>query len=78
MGWARDADAILAIPQRVRAAYALELRYASMQARLALERLSVQPGAISDSLIDVLEARDAARRARAPRLAGLRRQLALP
>ena len=58
MGWARDADAILAIPQRVRAAYALELRYASMQARLALERLSVQPGAISDSLIDVLEARD--------------------
>lgn len=59
MKWARDDDGSLAIPQRVRAAYALEIRYAHIEARLALERLSVHPGPLTDSLVDVLEARDA-------------------
>ncbi|MEJ2667656.1 MAG: hypothetical protein P8Z81_11255 [Deinococcales bacterium] len=59
MKWARDDDGSLAIPQRVRAAYALEVRFADMEARLALERLSVHPGPLTDSLVDVLEARDA-------------------
>ena len=59
MKWAREGDGALAIPQRVRAAYTLEIRYASLEARLALERLSVHPGPITDSLVDTLEARDA-------------------
>ncbi|MEJ2665649.1 MAG: hypothetical protein P8Z81_00855 [Deinococcales bacterium] len=45
------------VPQRIRAAYQLELRYASLEARMALERLSVHPGTISEGLIDALGAR---------------------
>ncbi|HKI57763.1 MAG TPA: hypothetical protein VKA00_00930, partial [Trueperaceae bacterium] len=59
MGWARDEDGRLALPQRVRAAYQLEIRHASMGARLALERLAVHPGRFTDGLIDKLGARDA-------------------
>lgn len=59
MGWKRDTDGRLALPQRVRAAYQLEIRHASLDARLALERLSVHPGRLSDTLIDQLGAGDA-------------------
>lgn len=59
MQWIREGDGVFAVPQRIRAAYQLEVRYASLKARLALERLSVHPGPITDSLIDALDARDA-------------------
>lgn len=44
------------IPQRIRAAYQLEVRYASMRARLALERLSAHPGAFSDGIVSSFDA----------------------
>ncbi|MEJ2357668.1 MAG: hypothetical protein P8Y13_06245 [Deinococcales bacterium] len=59
IGWARDDDGELAVPQRVRAAYLLEARHMSPDARFALERLSVHPGPITETLIDALEVRDA-------------------
>lgn len=59
MDWKRDDDGRLALPQRVRAAYQLEIRHASMGARLALERLSVHPGRFTDGFINHLDARDA-------------------
>lgn len=57
MRWARDEEGRFAVPQRVRAAYQIELRHASMRARHALERLSVHPAHVSNGLIDVFEAR---------------------
>ncbi|HKI57382.1 MAG TPA: hypothetical protein VKB31_09545 [Trueperaceae bacterium] len=59
MRLARTDDGRLAVPQRVRAAYEIELRHASMKARLALERLSVHPGRLSNGLVDMFEARHA-------------------
>lgn len=45
----------LPVPQRLRAAYLLEARRLSMEARLAVERLSVHPGAFCDELLASLE-----------------------
>ncbi len=59
MQWVREGDGVFAVPQRVRAAYQLEMRYVSLEARLALERLSIHPGPITEALIDVLDARGA-------------------
>lgn len=59
MKWARERDGRLAVPQRVRAAYQFEMRHASMRTRLALERLSVHPGRLSDGLIRCLGADEA-------------------
>ncbi len=44
------------LPQRVRAQVQLESRMLSLEARLALERLSVHPGPYSQGLLDALEA----------------------
>lgn len=44
------------LPQRVRAQVQLEARMLSLEARLALERLSVHPGPYSQGLLDALEA----------------------
>lgn len=44
------------LPQRVRAQVQLEARMLSLEARLALERLSVHPGSYSQGLLDALEA----------------------
>lgn len=46
----------LPLPQQVRAAYQRESRFLSYPARLALERLSVHPGPLSDGLIEALDA----------------------
>jgi len=46
----------LPLPQRVRAQVQLEARMLSLEARLALERLSVHPGPYSQGLLDALEA----------------------
>ncbi len=47
----------LPVPQRIRSAYQLEARHASLDARLALERLSVHPGALSSGLIGAFGAK---------------------
>ncbi len=47
----------LPVPQRVRAAFQLETRYLSLEARLTLERLSVHPGFLDDGLLEVFGAR---------------------
>jgi hypothetical protein len=44
------------LPQRIRAQVQLEARMLSLEARLALERLSVHPGPYSQGLLDALEA----------------------
>ena len=44
------------LPQRVRAQIQLEARILSLEARLALERLSVHPGPLGQGLLDALEA----------------------
>ncbi len=44
------------LPPRIHAAYMWEARHASLEARLALERLSVHPGPLPWSLIEVFEA----------------------
>ena len=44
------------LPPRIHAAYLWEARHASLEARLALERLSVHPGPLPRSLIEVFEA----------------------
>lgn len=46
----------LPLPQRIRAMYQREARMLTPQARYALERLSVHPGALSDELIKRFEA----------------------
>lgn len=46
----------VSLPQRVRAQVQLEARMLSLEARLALERLSVHPGPYSQGLLDALEA----------------------
>ncbi|MDT7918975.1 MAG: transcriptional regulator [Meiothermus sp.] len=46
----------LPLPQRVRAQVQLEARMLSLEARLALERLSVHPGPYGQGLLDALEA----------------------
>ena len=43
------------LPQRIRAAYGLEARRLSIEARYALERASVHPGPLSDGLLRALE-----------------------
>lgn len=45
------------VPQRLRAIFQLRARELSLDARLALERLSVHPGSFSDGLIDTFEAK---------------------
>ena len=52
----RSGHARLPLPQQVRAAYQRESRFLSYDARLALERLSVHPGVLSDGLIEALGA----------------------
>jgi len=58
MGWPNVASGdVPVIPRRIRAAYQLEMRYASLEARMALERLSVNPGSMSEGLIGAFDAR---------------------
>lgn len=45
------------LPGRIHAAYLWEARHASLDARLALERLAVHPGPLPDALIDGFDAR---------------------
>ncbi|MEX2535980.1 MAG: hypothetical protein WD273_10345 [Trueperaceae bacterium] len=45
----------LTMPQRIRAAYQLEARRLTSEARFALERASVHPGALSEGLLATLE-----------------------
>ena len=54
----RSGQEELPLPQQVRAAYQRESRFLSYPARLALERLSVHPGTLSDGLIEALEAHE--------------------
>ena len=57
MGWpSLGPDDAPVIPQRIRASFQLEMRYASMDARIALEKLSVHPGALSEDLINLFDA----------------------
>ncbi len=44
------------LPSRIHAAYLWEARHASLEARLALERLSVHPGALPAALIEAFDA----------------------
>jgi len=46
----------LPLPQRVRAMLQLEARMLSLEARLAIERLSIHPGPLSEGLLRALEA----------------------
>ena len=48
----------LPVPQRLRAAIALEARYLDERARKALERLAVHRGTCTSTLVDVLDATD--------------------
>ncbi len=53
---ARAGSRAPSLPQQVRAAYQRETRYLSQPARLALERLSVHPGELSQGLVGALGA----------------------
>ncbi len=46
------------VPRRVRAGFQMEARRLSMEARFALGRLSVHPGAVPEPLLDALEVGD--------------------
>lgn len=54
----RSDQEVLPLPQQVRAAYQRESRFLSYPARLALERLAVHPGPLSDGLIEALDAHE--------------------
>lgn len=54
----RSEKETLSLPQQVRAAYQRESRYLSYSARLALERVAVHPGTLSEGLIEAFAAHE--------------------